>query len=69
MVLSALYLASTNSLITILAIEPYKGNYPGYKGNYKNNGELKYVLSECECRNFSLLFPDTWAAVYTTEVA
>ena len=62
MVLSAVYLASTTSLLIVSVVEP-----PGYKGNYHNEAQLKYVS---ECRKFSycygLCFPDTWATIYNT---
>jgi hypothetical protein len=45
MVLSALYLASTTSLITVSI-----WSLVDYKGNYKHKAELKYVS---ECRNLS----------------
>ena len=62
MVLSALYLAFTTSLITVSIVEPSH-----YKEYYKNKAELKYVS---ECRKISycygLCFPNAWVIIYST---
>ena len=62
MVLLALYLASTASLITISVVEPSQ-----LQKKLQEQAELKYVS---ECMKFfycyGLCFLDTWATVYNT---